>query len=109
MSLDLDKFKSINDSLGHEVGDQVLKVFSARLSGIIRASDTIARVGGDEFVLMMLETKKREDATAIAKKNPGIRYGATFYRRSSALFVYQHRNCHLSRRCGGYGKPAKEI
>lgn len=68
MSLDLDKFKPINDTLGHEAGDQVLKVFSARLSGIIRASDTIARVGGDEFMLLMLETKRREDATAIAQK-----------------------------------------
>lgn len=68
MSLDMDKFKSINDTLGHEAGDQVLKVFSARLSGIIRASDTIARIGGDEFILLMLETRRREDAAAIAQK-----------------------------------------
>jgi diguanylate cyclase (GGDEF)-like protein/PAS domain S-box-containing protein len=68
MSLDLDNFKSINDTLGHAAGDQVLKVFSARLSGIIRGSDTIARVGGDEFVLVMMETKHRNDATAIAQK-----------------------------------------
>jgi diguanylate cyclase (GGDEF)-like protein/PAS domain S-box-containing protein len=68
MSLDLDKFKTINDSLGHEAGDKVLKGFSARLSGIIRASDTIARIGGDEFILLMLEARRREDATAIAQK-----------------------------------------
>ncbi|MCX5973325.1 MAG: GGDEF domain-containing protein [Coprothermobacterota bacterium] len=68
MSLDLDKFKSINDTLGHDAGDQALKVISTRLTGIIRASDTVARVGGDEFVLVMLETKRMEDATAIAQK-----------------------------------------
>jgi diguanylate cyclase (GGDEF)-like protein len=68
MSLDLDKFKSINDTLGHEAGDQVLKTVGMRLTGIIRASDTVARVGGDEFILVMLETKRTEDATTIAQK-----------------------------------------
>jgi len=68
MSLDLDKFKTINDTLGHEAGDQVLKTVSTRLTGIIRGSDTIARIGGDEFILVMQETKRREDATAIAQK-----------------------------------------
>ena len=68
MSLDLDKFKIINDTLGHEAGDQVLKTVSMRLTAIIRSSDTIARIGGDEFILVMLETKRTEDATAIAQK-----------------------------------------
>ncbi len=68
MSLDLDKFKTINDTLGHEAGDQVLKIVSMRLSAIIRSSDTIARIGGDEFILVMLETKRTEDATTIAQK-----------------------------------------
>jgi len=68
MSLDLDNFKSINDTLSHDAGDQVLKVVSTRLTGIIRASDTLARVGGDEFILMVLETNKLEDDAAIAQK-----------------------------------------
>ena len=68
MSLDLDKFKTINDSLGHDAGDQVLKAVSVRLTGIIRASDTLARVGGDEFMLVMMETKRMEDSTDIARK-----------------------------------------
>jgi diguanylate cyclase (GGDEF)-like protein/PAS domain S-box-containing protein len=68
MSLDLDKFKTINDTLGHEAGDQVLKTVATRITAVIRASDTIARIGGDEFVLVMQETKRREDATAIAQK-----------------------------------------
>ena len=68
MSLDLDKFKTINDTHGHEAGDQVLKAVSTRITGIIRASDTLARIGGDEFILVMLETNHREDSTAIARK-----------------------------------------
>ena len=68
MSLDLDKFKTINDSLGHDAGDQVLKAVSQRLTGIIRASDTLARVGGDEFILVIMNTKNREDDTVIAQK-----------------------------------------
>jgi diguanylate cyclase (GGDEF)-like protein len=63
-----DKFKSINDTLGHDAGDQVLKAISNRLTAIIRASDTLARVGGDEFILVMLETNHMEDTTNIAKK-----------------------------------------
>ena len=68
MSLDLDKLKSINDTFGHAVGDQVLKLSGMRLTGIIRASDTLARIGGDEFVLVMLETHHMKDAAAIAQK-----------------------------------------
>jgi diguanylate cyclase (GGDEF)-like protein/PAS domain S-box-containing protein len=68
MSLDLDRFKPINDTLGHSAGDQVLKGVSMRLTSIIRASDTVARVGGDEFILVMLETNLINDATAIAQK-----------------------------------------
>jgi len=68
MSLDLDKFKTINDTLGHEAGDHVLKTVGARLTAVIRASDTVARIGGDEFILLMQETGRREDATTIAQK-----------------------------------------
>ncbi len=68
MSLDIDRFKSINDNLGHDMGDKVLKAFGGQITGIIRASDTLARVGGDEFILMMLETNHMEDATVIARK-----------------------------------------
>jgi diguanylate cyclase (GGDEF)-like protein/PAS domain S-box-containing protein len=68
MSLDLDHFKPINDTLGHDAGDQVLKSVGARLAGIIRASDTVARTGGDEFILVLLETNHVKDSTTIAQK-----------------------------------------
>jgi len=53
MLLDLDRFKPINDTYGHEAGDRVLKVVATRLADCVRKADTVARVGGDEFVVML--------------------------------------------------------
>ncbi len=55
VSFDLDKFKQINDTYGHPAGDQVLKEFAARLSSAIRLSDFAARMGGDEFLILLPE------------------------------------------------------
>jgi len=66
--IDLDKFKDINDSLGHEIGDRVLKIIAKRLKGIIRDEDILARLSGDEFTIIMDDLKDKEDASQLAKK-----------------------------------------
>jgi diguanylate cyclase (GGDEF)-like protein/PAS domain S-box-containing protein len=66
--LDLDRFKSINDTLGHEIGDQVLQNVARRLLGCVRSSDTVSRRGGDEFVILLMEVKQAQDAEICAQK-----------------------------------------
>lgn len=66
--IDLDRFKQINDSLGHEVGDKVLRIISNRLSSLIRQADTLARLGGDEFTIIMEGLSKSQDASLLAQK-----------------------------------------
>jgi diguanylate cyclase (GGDEF)-like protein/PAS domain S-box-containing protein len=66
--LDLDRFKDINDSLGHAVGDKLLQSVSKRLLASVRASDTVSRQGGDEFVILLSEITHPEDAATSAKK-----------------------------------------
>lgn len=68
MFVDLDRFKTINDSLGHDVGDQVLTAVSKRLCSSVRASDTVARYAGDEFTLILRHIVQREDVMRIADK-----------------------------------------
>lgn len=68
MFMDLDKFKHINDSLGHTVGDQLLQSVAQRLLGCVRQSDTVSRQGGDEFVLLLPFIEHSEDAALSAQK-----------------------------------------
>ncbi|WP_392538672.1 PAS domain S-box protein [Legionella sp. 227] len=66
--IDLDKFKNINDTFGHDVGDNLLKEVTSRLNKSFRASDLLARTGGDEFILVLTEIKAPQDAGIVAEK-----------------------------------------
>ncbi|MFN7086642.1 MAG: putative bifunctional diguanylate cyclase/phosphodiesterase [Burkholderiales bacterium] len=66
--LDLDRFKEINDTLGHNNGDRVIKQVALRLRDIVREPDTLARLGGDEFAVMLREITAAEDAVAMARR-----------------------------------------
>jgi diguanylate cyclase (GGDEF)-like protein len=66
--LDLDRFKQINDTLGHEAGDQLLQEVATRLKGCVRDSDAVARLGGDEFVVLLPELADERYAAIVAQK-----------------------------------------
>jgi diguanylate cyclase (GGDEF)-like protein len=68
MFLDIDHFKGINDTLGHAAGDEVLKEFGLRLKAAVRATDTVARLAGDEFIILLEGLHAIEDAQAVARK-----------------------------------------
>jgi diguanylate cyclase (GGDEF)-like protein len=68
MFIDLDKFKSINDSYGHDLGDKVLLMVANRLQAFLRGEDTVSRWGGDEFVCLLLDVKQEADAARLAEK-----------------------------------------
>jgi len=91
MLFDLDRFKEVNDTMGHMAGDQLLKEVSKRMKNLLRKGDTIARMGGDEFLLLLPEISQIEDATKIARKiidsfkNP---------------FVIDHQEIHITTSIG---------
>ncbi len=68
MVMDLDRFKEVNDTLGHQAGDVLLKTVALRLKGLLRKNDTVARMGGDEFMVILSEIHTEEDAIIVAEK-----------------------------------------
>ncbi len=92
--LDLDRFKGINESLGHSIGDQLLVTLARRLEACVRRCDTLARLGGDEFAILLEETTGLEDVTAVcdrihdALRRPFLVGGCETYTTISIGVVY---------------------
>jgi len=86
MFLDLDGFKTINDTLGHEAGDFILKIVGSRLQSVVRASDTVARVGGDEFAIAVGDISDVEHVRQIAK---------TLIKEVNEYCPYKDEKCHV--------------
>ena len=68
MLIDLDRFKFVNDNIGHDAGDHLLKVISDRMTEVLRESDTVARLGGDEFVILLDKVEKPDDCAILGEK-----------------------------------------
>ncbi|KQQ18592.1 Diguanylate cyclase [Methylorubrum extorquens] len=68
LCLDLDRFKLVNDTLGHQAGDRLLKVVAQRIKSVLRTEDTLARLGGDEFVIIQTNCARAEDASRLAER-----------------------------------------
>ncbi|WP_319549997.1 GGDEF domain-containing protein [Desulfogranum marinum] len=66
--LDLNKFKTINDTLGHDVGDELLKTFAKKLQQVVHGRDVVARLGGDEFTILLTELQSPQNATSVADR-----------------------------------------
>jgi len=84
--LDLDRFKVVNDSLGHHAGDSLLKEISAALLGVIREKDTVARLGGDEFVILVEDLESDEVAYDIANRITELLL-SPFYIENQSVFI----------------------
>src|SRR5438270_3614864 len=68
LCLDLDRFKEVNDTLGHPIGDALLNAVADRLRSCVRETDTVARLGGDEFAVLQVATTQPSDATSLAQR-----------------------------------------
>lgn len=105
MFIDLDRFKLINDTMGHGAGDHVLKTVSERFKNCLRDSDTIARLGGDEFVVLVEELADPKYVAGVAQK---------LVSAAQQPFVIQGQECHVTASIGistfpGDGKDASNL
>lgn len=87
--IDLDRFKNINDTLGHDIGDRFLQEVAIKIKNCLRSADIIARWGGDEFTILLSEVKHPQDATIVAKR--------IFNTLKQPILISQYQlYCHLS-------------
>src|SRR5690606_5490865 len=105
LMLDLDHFKQINDTLGHDAGDMLLKMFAERLRMEVRGNDTVARFGGDEFAIVMPDIYTDQSVVQLSR---------SIQERLRAPFVYQGRvlDCRVSMGASLYprhGRSAEEL
>jgi len=84
--LDLDHFKAVNDSLGHAIGDVLLQEVAHRLQLCVRETDTVARIGGDEFVILLSHIEKEDDSVLVAKEVIN-KLTATFFIQSNEIHI----------------------
>ena len=91
MYIDLDGFKNVNDTLGHEGGDAVLEAIAARLRRCVRPRDVVARIGGDEFTILMHDLADVRGAEAVARRVLDV---------LSRPFVIGESTCHLTASLG---------
>ena len=96
MYFDIDKFKRINDTHGHDVGDAVIATFAARVAGAVRESDMVARLGGDEFCLLMESLPNGQAAQTLAAKlidamQPPMQVGNTVLQVGTSIGIAYHR------------------
>ena len=104
--LDLDDFKTINDSLGHTVGDELLVAVAARLRGCLRESDTAARLGGDEFAILLEDVPDADDAAATAERLIDS-LEAPFVLEGKEVFV--HASVGVALGHGGHGETSGDL
>jgi len=99
--VDLDQFKRINDSLGHTMGDKLLRSVAGRLVACVRRTDTVCRMGGDEFVILLSQVENAEDATITARK---------ILRAVAAPHIIDNKSLDVSVSIGGstYPDPAQD-
>ena len=100
--LDLDRFKSVNDSLGHQVGDELLVATARRLESCVRPGDTLARLGGDEFTVLLDDVRSEADATGVAERIHQ-EVAAPLQIRGGEVFTSVSVGIALS--SAGYGSP----
>ena len=103
--LDLDQFKQINDTLGHKIGDAVLRAVGRCLNGCVREADTVSRLGGDEFVLLLTEVASAADPGRVAEKLVASLAQLTMVDGVAVRGVGQHRHQRVPRRRAGHRAP----